>query len=147
MRKSTASRWAVRTAHAVVPLRWSTYDGYGIAGVECPVWRGDEADAHEPDRFEWDAGKSEATFAERGLDFEAAALVFDGIYLERPDLRRDYGEPRYLVTGEIDGLVLTVVWTPRGHRRRIISARRASQRERREYRDYRAEIDGTDPGV
>lgn len=41
------------------------------------------------------------------------------------------GELRYLTTGVVEGLTLTVVWTPRGRRRRIISARVASGRERR----------------
>ncbi|HEY8883884.1 MAG TPA: BrnT family toxin [Chloroflexota bacterium] len=96
--------------------------------------------------FEWDAAKRhDATFASRGLDFEAAARVFADDYLEREDTRRDYGERRYLVTGEVDGRVITVVWTPRSGRRRIISARRASDRERSSYRDHREEIERRDP--
>lgn len=91
--------------------------------------------------FEWDASKSEATFAERGLDFEAAARVFQGDYIEREDGRRDYGEPRYVVTGEVEGVMVTVVWTTRGRRRRIVSAWPASNRERREYHAHREAIE------
>ncbi|HEY8693142.1 MAG TPA: BrnT family toxin [Chloroflexota bacterium] len=48
-------------------------------------------------------------------------------------MRQDYGERRFVVIGEFQGIVLTVVWTPRGNRRRIISVWRASSnRERRE---------------
>jgi uncharacterized DUF497 family protein len=95
--------------------------------------------------FEWDAAKSSATFASRGLDFEAVARVFSVDYIEREDTRYDYGERRNLVTGEIDDRVITVVWTPRRGRRRIISARLASHRERSQYRDYREEIERSDP--
>ena len=47
------------------------------------------------------------------------------VYEARPfpmDLRQDYGERRYLVNGSVEGILITVVWTPRGSRRRIISA-------------------------
>lgn len=73
--------------------------------------------------------------------------MFDGDYFEREDMRRDYGERRYVVTGEVDGVVVTVVWTPRGRRRRIISAWPASNRERREYREHRAPVERGDPEV
>ena len=86
--------------------------------------------------FEWDQEKSDATFVERGIAFEAAAEVFEGDYVEHEDLRRDYGERRLIVTGKVQGVFVSVVWTPRGQRRRIISARPASARERREYREY-----------
>jgi uncharacterized DUF497 family protein len=97
------------------------------------------------DSFEWDEAKSDETFMQRGIDFEAAAQVFVGAYVQREDTRKNYGEPRYVVTGEVDtGItdlvtakadtaVITVVWTPRGSSRRIISARKASRRERRDY--------------
>jgi len=97
------------------------------------------------DGFEWSDVKSEATFQERQIDFEAAAAVFDGPYLEREDLRDAYGEPRYIVTGETQGIVLTVVWTPRKRNRRIISAWPATKREEREYHEYRKKVDSTDP--
>lgn len=88
------------------------------------------------DGFEWDQAKSEASLAQRGLDFETASQVFEGAYLEREDRRRDYGETRWVVTGAAAGAVVTVVWTARGRSRRIISAWPASNRERRQYRDY-----------
>lgn len=102
-------------------------------------------DGGEFEGFEWDQAKNDSTVAERGFGFDAAAQVFDSDYLEREDLRRDYGERRFLVTGEVQGLVLSVVWTPRGRRRRIVSAWRASNRERREYREYREAVERGDP--
>jgi uncharacterized DUF497 family protein len=98
------------------------------------------------DDFEWDEQKSEATRAERGVGFDAAAAIFAGVYLNREDERRQYGEHRFIATGEAGGRVITVVWTPRGGRRRIIAAWPASNRERREYRAYREEISAADPG-
>jgi uncharacterized protein len=106
------------------------------------VWAaGVSDDTREFDGFEWDEAKSDATFVERGLEFDLAARVFDGDYVEREDRRQDYGERRYVVTGEVDGLLVTLVWSPRGRRRRIISAWPASNRERREYREHRATLE------
>ena len=101
-------------------------------------------DEGELEGFEWDTLKSDATLVQRGLDFEFAARVFATEYIEREDLRRGYGERRYIVTGEVDQRVITVVWTPRSRRRRIVSAWLASNRERREYREYRQTIEPAD---
>ena len=86
--------------------------------------------------FEWDDDKSERTFEERGIDFEFASHVFDGDYVEDEDRRLDYGEPRYVTIGEIEGVPITVVWTPRSGRRRIVAAWPSSNQERRKYREY-----------
>mgnify|MGYP006435531697 FL=1 len=66
----------------------------------------------------------------RGIDFDYAARIFDNEYIEWQDERYDYGEPRFIVLGKIDNQIHTVVYTWRGGRRRIISARKANQRER-----------------
>lgn len=86
-------------------------------------------------RFTWDPAKSDANLCERGFDFAFATLVFDGLTLEREDQRRDYGERRVVAIGIAQGIYLTVVYTdrpsPDGQTvRRIISARKSSQRER-----------------
>lgn len=89
-----------------------------------------------PDGFEgceWDEAKSERCFAERGFDFAFAERIFDeSEYWEEPS-RQKHREPRFVAIGRVAGLLLTVVWTPRGRRRRIMSARRASRRERHAY--------------
>ena len=83
---------------------------------------------------EWDRAKSERCLAERGFDFAFAARIFDeSQYWEEPS-RQKHTEPRFIAIGPVDGLLLTVVWTPHGRKRRIISARRASRRERHAYR-------------
>jgi uncharacterized DUF497 family protein len=94
-------------------------------------------DADDYDDFEWDELKSERSVALRGFDFEFASRVFDAPFFEREDQRRNYGEQRFVATGEVDGSIITIVWTPRARARRIISAWPASRQERRMYRDYR----------
>lgn len=66
----------------------------------------------------------------------AKALVFrDAFRIAWEDKRRECGERRYQTVGEIDGLTYLVVYTQRGGRTRIISARRAEQHEDRTYRE------------
>lgn len=65
-----------------------------------------------------------------------AAQVFAGKHFTAPDGRVDYGEPRYITVGEMDGRMVVVVWTPRGTARRIISMRKANAREQEKYAHY-----------
>ncbi|MGA0594433.1 BrnT family toxin [Enterovirga sp. CN4-39] len=81
--------------------------------------------------FDWHIAKSERNRAERGFGFDAAALIFEGPVLEFLDSRRDYGETRIKALGLVDGVLLSVVYTDRENVRWIISARRASRKERR----------------
>jgi uncharacterized DUF497 family protein len=84
--------------------------------------------------FEWDQAKSDACLAGRGFDFAYAARVFlDPERRIRRDDRFDYGEARYIVMGCVEGRLLAVVYTPRAGRLRIVSARRANDRERRRH--------------
>lgn len=83
--------------------------------------------------LEWDEPKSERNFRERGFDFAYAALIFEGPVIEREDTRRDYGEPRFVAIGVVGSEHLVLVHTPRAGRVRIISARRASRKERHAY--------------
>jgi uncharacterized protein len=80
--------------------------------------------------YEYDNDKSELTFRERRIDFDFAARVFNAEFIEYEDQRRDWGEKRLVAIGLIEGRLFTVVYTWRNGRRRIISARRASWRER-----------------
>ena len=84
--------------------------------------------------FEWDATKNAANIAKHGIDFEDAVRVFEGPTLLEQDERREYGEIRMIAYGVVDDRELTVIYTIRGTRRRIISARRAKKRERETYR-------------
>ena len=84
--------------------------------------------------FEWDETKSRRNLRERGFDFEFATRIFEGSLIEEQDRRRDYREPRIVATGKIEDKIVVVVYTWRGSRRRIISARPANRRERDDYR-------------
>ncbi|GAA0586690.1 BrnT family toxin [Caenispirillum bisanense] len=86
--------------------------------------------------FEWDEAKNGWTLDVRGFDFVFASFIFSGPVLLRADDRRDYGEARWIATGAIEGVTLTVVYTVRPVEIcRIISARRASREEREAYRE------------
>ena len=79
-------------------------------------------------QFDWHDAKHDPN--QRGFGFDVAARIFAGRVLLRVDDRRDYGEVRVKVIGEAAGVVLVVIFTDRGDVRWIISARRASMRER-----------------
>ena len=117
--------------------------------VDCP--RGQSArssldlsriDTHRPlnyldeGEFLWDSKKSSECFRERGFDFAwAARAFFDRNRVIEADRRWPYGEDRFKLTGQIEGRVFVVVFTPRPGAIRIISARKANARERRRYED------------
>jgi uncharacterized protein len=87
--------------------------------------------------FQWDGEKSAANEAKHGLSFADAVVIFAGPVLMIEDLRREYGERRWNVLGERQGLVLHVTYTVRNGDIRLISARKASRDEREIYADFR----------
>jgi len=83
--------------------------------------------------IEYDETKNADNVERRGLSFELVRqFEWLGAHIE-PDTRRDYGEPRFLVTGFIGERLYRMVFTPRGDKVRVISLRRANQRERKRY--------------
>ena len=82
---------------------------------------------------EWDEAKSSANLAKHGIGFDAVVSAFAGRMLRRHDTRSDYGEDRWLALGEVDGVVIAVVYTMRGEAIRLISARKANRNERQAY--------------
>ncbi|MBW7657583.1 BrnT family toxin [Hydrogenophilus thermoluteolus] len=84
-------------------------------------------------RIEFDPVKRAKTLIERGLDFARAAEVFAGHHFTAEDLRENYGQRRYITVGKLDGRMVVMVWTPRGEARRIISMRKANEREQKRY--------------
>jgi uncharacterized protein len=84
--------------------------------------------------YEWDQAKNLSNLAKHGIDFADAVAVFeDDLALTRPD-PDSRGERRFLALG-VDGFGrhLVVVFTERGARIRIISARLATKQERKAY--------------
>jgi uncharacterized protein len=86
------------------------------------------------EEFEWDDGKAAENFREHRVSFEEATLAIgDHFAVEHLDLREAYGEERIILTGMSQGQLLTVVYTERGERTRIISARKATRHEQNDY--------------
>jgi uncharacterized DUF497 family protein len=89
--------------------------------------------------FEWDPRKAEANAAKHGVTFNDAVTVFlDPDALDGQDLEHSAAESRFRRLGRAaDGRVLIVAYTLRrsgnAETIRIISARRASRRERAAY--------------
>ncbi len=55
---------------------------------------------------------------------------------EWEDIRKNYGEERYITIGEIENSIYSVVYTLRGEYYRLISARGARKDERQAYYSY-----------
>ena len=85
--------------------------------------------------FEWDEVKRRANYAKHGLDFRDAERVFQGITLTAEDKRQDYGETRFIALGLLDDLLVVVVYTERSEKIRLISMRKANQKERKAYEE------------
>ena len=81
--------------------------------------------------FEWNEDKEQKNIEKHGIDFDEAKSIWDGPILEVPSNR--HGEARFTTIGKYGEHYFTVVWTRRGERIRIISARRARRRERADY--------------
>lgn len=82
--------------------------------------------------FQWDEAKRLVNLAKHGIDFEDVIRIWEHWVLETPS-RQEHSEPRFLAVGDLDGRIITVVFTWRGDRRRLISARRARPHEREDY--------------
>lgn len=93
--------------------------------------------------FEWDEAKNAINRRKHHLSFEEAIYIFNGPVWTRSDLESDEREERDISIGMLPGSsVLVVVHTERGPRTRIISARKATRRERTEYFGYLQETFG-----
>lgn len=85
--------------------------------------------------FEWDEEKNRINKAKHGIDFEMASHVFlDENYIEMYDFEHSAEEDRFIAMGLVDK-VLFVVFTERKKSIRLVSARVATESERRLYYD------------
>lgn len=84
--------------------------------------------------FEWDEAKQSANARKHHVEFADAVSVFDDdAALTMRDDSADE-EERFITLGEdLFGRILVVVYTWRGNSIRVISARKATARERRDY--------------
>lgn len=84
--------------------------------------------------FEWDKNKNATNIDKHGIDFNDAKEIFkDDNRKTSPDLRKDYGEDRWITIGKLIDTVIVVVYTIRKPAYRIISARYAKKKEREIY--------------
>jgi uncharacterized DUF497 family protein len=85
-------------------------------------------------RFEWHHAKARSNSAKHGVTFDTAQQAFsDPFMVEVLDDTEDYGEERFLVIGMVEGELLSVIYTPRHGRYRLISARHATRDEQDHY--------------
>ena len=94
--------------------------------------------AYIPWMVEWDRQKADVIRLKHGVRFaDAVAAMADDLAITRLD--DDPDEDRHVTIGmDLLGRVLVVSYTWRGEEFRLISARRASPRERRRYADRRS---------
>lgn len=83
--------------------------------------------------IDFDPVKRRETLIRRGLDLARAGEVLEGRTLTVQDDRHDYGEERCITIGFLDQRMVVVVWTARNGARRIISMRKANEREQAHY--------------
>ncbi len=84
--------------------------------------------------FEWDESKNISNFYKHNIGFDDAKNIFDDSNrIETEDIRKDYGEKRFITTGKVFNTIFVVVYTVRENRIRLISARRADRNERNDY--------------
>ncbi|MBM3496777.1 MAG: BrnT family toxin [Armatimonadetes bacterium] len=88
-------------------------------------------------RFEWDASKASSNLTKHGVPFDEAASAFgDPLALLMADPDHSVVEERHVLLGEsARGRLLVVAFAERPPATRIISARLATRRERRDYEE------------
>lgn len=83
--------------------------------------------------FEWDSEKAKKNKIKHGISFKLATRVFeDEGRIERRDKEHSQDEERRQVIGKVEN-ILFVVYTERGDKTRLISAREASPKEKEWY--------------
>jgi len=96
-------------------------------------------------KIEWDEDKSRSNIGKHGFHLAEAVEMFSGPLLVRPDTREDYGEVRWIGSGMIQGRLAFVAFAERPDGTvRIISLRRATREERKEYEKAIQDGLGTD---
>lgn len=87
--------------------------------------------------FEWDPNKASSNLRKHGVSFAEATTVFDdSLGATVPNPVHSIGEERYLIVGMSNrGRLLIVAFVERNERIRIISARRLTLQEQRQYEE------------
>jgi uncharacterized DUF497 family protein len=85
--------------------------------------------------FTWSKAKRTANLKAHGLDFVDAPRVFEGLTFTFEDDRFSYGEQRFVTLGLLAGIPVSIVHTESEREIRVISFRKATQREAQIYFD------------
>jgi uncharacterized DUF497 family protein len=83
--------------------------------------------------IEFDPEKRLRTLLERGLDMAHAFRVFETVHTTAEDNRIIYDETRFITVGYLNDRMVVVVWSMRAGARRIISLRKANEREKEKF--------------
>jgi uncharacterized DUF497 family protein len=87
--------------------------------------------------FEWDDAKADRNARNHGVSFDEAQTVFlDYLSIMKPDVEHSDTEERLLIIGASHkNRVIVVSYIERGDHIRLISARKATRHERKQYED------------
>ena len=91
-------------------------------------------------RYVYDRTKDKANQAKHGVSLALAEVLFGGPHVATTDDRFEYGEVREVAFGLIDDRLFVCVYTDRRAERRVISLRKANQREIKRYEEGEAQI-------
>lgn len=84
--------------------------------------------------YSYNPAKQAANLKKHGLDFDDASQVIESdATVTFEDQRFDYGEPRFVTIGELQGVVIVIVTTETDDEIRIISMRKATKHEQTIY--------------
>ena len=83
--------------------------------------------------FTWSERKRALNLKEHGIDFVDAPSVFEGLTYTFEDDRFSYGERRFITLGLLAGVPVSITHTENDHEIRVISFRKATNREAQTY--------------
>jgi uncharacterized DUF497 family protein len=86
-------------------------------------------------RYTFDPAKDAVNQAKQGISLALAETLFAGSHLTVTDDRFDYGEVRKVALGLINDRLFVCVYADREAERRVVSLRKANQREVKRYGD------------
>jgi uncharacterized protein len=84
-------------------------------------------------KITYDPTKRERTLVQRQLDFGRFDEVLSGHCFTAKDERARYGEDRFITVGLLDERMVVTVWTKRDGGIRVISMRKANEREQKRF--------------
>ena len=91
-------------------------------------------------KIEWYEPKRQKTLKERNLDFADVDRFDWTTAMVAEDVRKNYGELRSVAFGMLDARLVCLVYTLRGEALRVISLRKANEREEKVYDSFKARI-------